>query len=93
MSNTPKFPEVHVELAGRDGNAFSILGRVARAMKRAGVPATEQSEFQAEATSGDYDHLLRTVVKWVTVEAPDEEEDEYEEGDNWGDDYDEEEED
>lgn len=75
MRNTPKHPEVHVELVGQDGNPFSILGRVSEAMKRAKVPASEQSEFQAEATSGDYDHLLRTVTKWVSVDV--DEDDEY----------------
>jgi hypothetical protein len=25
-------------------------------------------QFQTEATSGDYDHLLRTCMKWVEVE-------------------------
>lgn len=77
MTATPKHPEVHVELVGQDGNAFSILGRVSEAMKRAKVPAEEQSAFQAEATSGDYDHLLRTVTKWVSVGADEDEDDEY----------------
>lgn len=73
MSNTPKFPQVHVELVGQDGDAFAILGRVEQAMRRAGLTQTQRAEFQAEATSGDYSHLLRTVTKWVTV---DEDEDE-----------------
>lgn len=94
MSNTPKYPNVHVELIGQDGNAFAILGRVSRAMERAKVPAEDRSAFQAEATSGDYDHLLRTVTKWVSVgaEDDDEEEDEYWiEDDGWDDEDDEDE--
>ena len=31
------------------------------------VPREEQEEFMEEATSGDYDHLLQTVMKWVDV--------------------------
>jgi hypothetical protein len=62
-----KHPEVEVELVGLDGNAFAVLGRVLGALKRAGVPEAERKEFQAEATSGDYDHLLATVTRWVTV--------------------------
>lgn len=59
------YPEVRVPLTGEDGNAFSILARVSRELKRAGVPREEVAEFHAEATSGDYDHLLRTVLRWV----------------------------
>jgi hypothetical protein len=34
-------------------------------MRRAGVPKEERDEFAREATSGDYDHLLQTCVRWV----------------------------
>lgn len=60
-----KHPEVHVQLAGADGNAFSILGRVQRALREAGVPEDEVAAFFAEATAGDYDHLLATAMRWV----------------------------
>ncbi len=53
-----------VQLVGEDGNAFSILGRVQRAMRRAGWPREKIAEFMAEATSGDYDHLLGTVIRY-----------------------------
>ena len=61
----PKFPNVHVQLVGQDGNAWAILGRVAKALREDGVPKEQVNEFFAEATSGDYDHLLQTVMKWV----------------------------
>jgi hypothetical protein len=64
---TPRFPDVRVQLAGKDGNAFSIAGRVRKALERNGHYA-EGSEFFSEALSGDYDHLLQTVFRWVTVE-------------------------
>lgn len=63
----PKYPKVKVKLVGEDGNAFSILGRVILALKRAKVEASELDAFKAEATAGDYDHLLATVSKWVSV--------------------------
>lgn len=63
----PKYPDVSVPLVGEDGNAFMILGRVTRALKSAGVGQAERDEFFNEATSGDYDHLLRTVVAWVNA--------------------------
>lgn len=67
MSIEVKHPEVEVQLTGEDGNAFFIIGRVAQALKRARVPASEVSEFQAEAMSGDYDNALQTCMRWVTV--------------------------
>lgn len=62
-----RHPEVVVELIGHDGNAFAILGTVTRELRRAGVLNEEIDEFQAEATKGDYDQLLQTVMRWVEV--------------------------
>ena len=62
-----RYPEIEVELIGHDGNAFAVLGRVQKAMRRAGVSKEERDEFLAEAMSGDYDHLLQTVTRWVEV--------------------------
>ena len=64
---SPKYPNIKVKLAGKDGNAFAILGRVRTAMNKANVPPDEMRAFMDEATSGDYDHLLRTCMKWVEV--------------------------
>lgn len=61
-----KYPEVKVvKLVGEDGNAFAILGRVVKAMKSAGLSKEVQDAYFAEATSGDYDHLLQTTIRWV----------------------------
>ena len=62
-----KYPHIEVELVGHDGNAFAILGRITAAMRRAGVSKDERDAFIAEATAGDYDHLLQTAMKWVDV--------------------------
>jgi hypothetical protein len=61
----PRYPDVQVQLSGEDGNAFAILGRTAGALRRAGVPQEEIDQYYAEATSGDYDHLLQTTMRWV----------------------------
>lgn len=63
----PKYPNVSVQLTGRDGNAFAILGVVKSAMRKGKVPAAEIDAFMTEAMSGDYDNLLATVMKWVDV--------------------------
>ena len=64
---TAIYPEVEVELVGHDGNAFAILGAVSKALKRANIPKDKIDECMKEMTSGDYDHLLQTAMKWVNV--------------------------
>jgi hypothetical protein len=59
---------VSVTLVGEDGNAFAILGRVQRAMRRGGVTQDIIDEYMAEATSGDYNHLLQTTMDYVEVD-------------------------
>ena len=68
-----KYPDINVPLVGEDGNAFSILGRVSRIMKRNGIH-DKWDEFHAEATSGDYNHLLMTVMNWFSVDGDEEDE-------------------
>lgn len=61
---TPKYPNITVELVGQDGNAFAILGRCKQAAQMAGFEKAEIDAFITEATSGDYDHLLQTAMRW-----------------------------
>jgi len=65
--NIIKHPKVKVQLTGTDGNAFAVLGAVRKAMRRAGVPAAEIDQFTKEASSGDYNNLLATAMRWVDV--------------------------
>lgn len=58
-----------VRLVGEDGNAYSIMGRVARALRNSGYTQEEIDQFRKEAMSGDYDNLLRVALKWT--EEPD----------------------
>ncbi len=62
-----KYPKIKVKLTGTDGNAFAIMGKVSAALAAAGQPKSVQDEFFAEATSGDYDNVLQTCMKWVDV--------------------------
>ena len=57
-----------VKLVGEDGNAFSIMGRVKQALKRAGADKEYIDEYLNEATSGDYDHLLMVSMGYVDVD-------------------------
>lgn len=64
----PKYPEIELRLVGEDGNAYSILGRARRAMKVARLTEEQQKEFMDEATSGDYNNLLSTCIKYFECE-------------------------
>jgi len=63
----PKAEGVTVELIGKDGNVFSIIGSVAREMRKAGYKELAD-EFTREATSSEsYDAVLRLVMEYVDV--------------------------
>jgi hypothetical protein len=68
MMDEPRFPNATVKLSGEDGNAFSILGRVKAALQKAGATDEEVNEYLADSMQGDYDNLLQTALRWVTVE-------------------------
>ena len=90
MTDT-KYPQVVVKLVGEDGNAFAILGRCRQACREF-LDKTEwervYNEFKGEATSGNYDHLLQTVMKFFSADGGETQEDDF-----WGEDeYDEEDE-
>lgn len=59
-----RHPDVEVEI--EDGNAFAVIGAVSKALRRAGY-GDEVEAFRTEATSGDYDHLLQTAMRWVEI--------------------------
>lgn len=61
------FTDAVVQLTGKDGNAFSIIGVVRRAIRKSNHPELEQ-DFMREATQGDYDQLLRACMRYVSVE-------------------------
>ncbi len=58
-------PTVH--LIGRDGNAFAILGACQRAARGAGWSEERWEAFRAQATAGDYDHLLAVTMEHFEV--------------------------
>ena len=64
---SPKYPDVEVSLSGEDGNAVAMVTRVVLAMRDDGVGRDEADRFRDEALSGDYDHVLDTIEKWVSV--------------------------
>lgn len=68
MSYEPRYPEVTVQTTGEDGNALVLIGRVRRALRQVGASQEEITEFSNQATSGDYDKLLRVLQEWVNID-------------------------
>jgi len=69
LNQDAKHPSVVVKLVGEDGNSFAIMGRVAKALKRGGVPQTEVDQFYAECqASHSQTEMLIVVMKWVAVQ-------------------------
>ena len=52
----------NADLVGIDGNAFSIIGFTQRELRRAGNSTEIIDQYQDEATSGDYDHVIQTSM-------------------------------
>ena len=57
-----------VKLVGEDGNAFSIMGRVKKALMRTRADKEYIDQYLSEATSGDYDHLLVVSMEYVDAD-------------------------
>jgi len=57
-----------VKLTGQDGNAYSIMGRIKQALKRAGADKEYIDKYLKEATAGDYDNLLVVSMQYADVE-------------------------
>lgn len=63
--------KVRMELVGLNGNAFSIIGAFQLHARRQGWTGDEIQAVLKEASSGDYNHLLRTMIKHVDDGDPD----------------------
>ena len=63
MATQKPITDIKLTLVGADGNAFSSMGRARQALRRGGR-ADLIEEFTKECTSGDYDHLLQTCMRY-----------------------------
>jgi len=55
-------PKVPVRLVGLDGNAMNLIAQVRRGARKAGWPDARIKELTDEAMSGDYNHVLQTLM-------------------------------
>lgn len=53
------------ELAGTDGNAFSIMAFVSKQLRRAGNDQAVIDSYRKQAQSGDYDNLLAVSMAFL----------------------------
>lgn len=54
--------KVKINLVGLNGNAFSLIGTWSEEAKKQGFDEDQIKEVVNDATSRDYDHLLRTLI-------------------------------
>jgi hypothetical protein len=54
--------KVRMQLEGIDGNAFMVMGAFRKAARKQGWTDAEVKVVLDEAKSGDYDHLLATIM-------------------------------
>jgi hypothetical protein len=54
-------------LVGINGNAFSVMGYVANAMRECGFKRDAIDEYRRNAMSSDYDHLISVSI--VAIDA------------------------
>ena len=59
---------INVKLTDKKEDPAFILGRVKKALRKAGASEKEVAEFRKEATSGNFRDLLTTCTKWVHCE-------------------------
>jgi hypothetical protein len=69
--------KVKLELVGLDGNAFSLMGAFRAIARREKWTPEEIEKVLTECMSGDYNHLLATLMDHC--ESPEREDD----GDEW----------
>jgi len=62
-----KMEKPELTLVGESGNAFAILGKARKVAREAGWEKEKIDKFMSEATSGNYDHLLKTCFEYFDV--------------------------
>jgi hypothetical protein len=68
ISSGPRYPRVKMQMTGSYGGFFPTVAAVQDAMRRAGIPLQELSNFCADASASDDDNLLKTCMRWVDVD-------------------------
>ena len=64
-NNNSTIAKKKYNLVGVDGNAFCVMGYVARAMRAEGFSREEIKAYQDDAMSADYSHLICVSIDKV----------------------------
>jgi hypothetical protein len=64
----PTYPHVTVRLTGTDGNVYSIIGHVARALRREVSPQAATAFTDAAFACHSYDEVLRLAMNTVEID-------------------------
>jgi len=62
-----KYPEIEVQLSNRDGNAYYVIGDVARAIRQVYGDEAKKAYVMEAMACDSYDALLRHAMRTVTV--------------------------
>jgi hypothetical protein len=65
--NQPTYPHVHVQLTGHNGNAYNIIGRVAKAIRNQIGDEAARQFTEAAFAARSYDDLLYLAMCTVDV--------------------------
>lgn len=57
--------KVKLELVGLDGNAWFLMGAFSKAAKEQGWTKEDIAIVMKECMSGDYNHLLQSLLKYT----------------------------
>ena len=63
MTETLHCEPIKLNLVGLDGNAFSLMGAFQRAARKQSRTPEEIKAVLDDCMSGNYEHLLQTLVK------------------------------
>ena len=63
MKKTMSVKKIKLRLVGLDSNAFILMGAFGRQARKEGWTEKEIDAVLEEAKTGDYDHLLATLMK------------------------------
>lgn len=68
MPVPPGFTRPPCKLIGEDGNVFNVIGRVKRALSRAGHPDLATQWVEEATSKHSYDEVLGLAMDYVDVE-------------------------
>ncbi len=69
METAPKYPHVYVPLTGVDGTRYyAVIAKAMKSARHAGLTKDEIRGYVDEATKGNYDHLLKTTMRYFDTD-------------------------